>query len=198
MEKDTKKETYTISALAEEFDISTRSIRFYEEKNLISPQRTEGNQRFYTRRDRARLKLILRGKRFGYSLDEIAEIIGMTDIDIDEEEQIKKTLKFGKKRLDELRERIHELTMLEQDLATFQERIQQRLDELNTSRKLPVEEVSIHRTVSRRFPPGVRRRFNKTFIAPHRHPVTAGPELAMATFRFGALFCKAGLSLRRL
>lgn len=135
MEKDTKKETYTISALAEEFDISTRSIRFYEEKNLISPKRTEGNQRFYTRRDRARLKLILRGKRFGYSLEEIAEIIGMTDIDIDEEEQIKKTLKFGKKRLDELRERINELTMLEQDLATFQERIQKRLDDLNTSRE---------------------------------------------------------------
>lgn len=134
MEKEDKKSTYTISALAEEFDISTRSIRFYEEKNLISPQRTDGNQRFYTRRDRARLKLILRGKRFGYSLEEIAEIIGMTDIDIDEEEQIKKTLKFGKKRLDELRERIHELTLLEQDLTTFQEKIQSRLEELDKSK----------------------------------------------------------------
>jgi DNA-binding transcriptional MerR regulator len=134
MEKEAKKDTYTISALAEEFDISTRSIRFYEEKNLISPQRTDGNQRFYTRRDRARLKLILRGKRFGYSLEEIAEIIGMTDIDIDEEDQIKKTLKFGKKRLDELRERIHELTLLEQDLTTFQEKIQSRLEELDKSK----------------------------------------------------------------
>ncbi|MFA6009377.1 MAG: MerR family DNA-binding transcriptional regulator [Desulfobacteraceae bacterium] len=134
MEKEDKKDTYTISALAEEFDISTRSIRFYEEKNLISPQRTDGNQRFYTRRDRARLKLILRGKRFGYSLEEIAEIIGMTDIDIDEEDQIKKTLKFGKKRLDELRERIHELTLLEQDLTTFQEKIQNRLEELDKSK----------------------------------------------------------------
>lgn len=134
MKKESQKETYTISALAEEFDISTRSIRFYEEKNLISPQRTEGNQRFYTRRDRARLKLILRGKRFGYSLEEIAEIIGMTDIDIDEEEQISKTLKFGKKRLAELRERIHELTLLEQDLSTFQDKIQNRLEELNKSK----------------------------------------------------------------
>jgi len=134
MEKEDKKDTYTISALADEFDISTRSIRFYEEKNLISPQRTDGNQRFYTRRDRARLKLILRGKRFGYSLEEIAEIIGMTDIDIDEEDQIKKTLKFGKKRLDELRERIHELTLLEQDLTTFQEKIQSRLEELDKSK----------------------------------------------------------------
>lgn len=134
MEKEDKKDTYTISVLAEEFDISTRSIRFYEEKNLISPQRTDGNQRFYTRRDRARLKLILRGKRFGYSLEEIAEIIGMTDIDIDEEEQISKALKFGRKRLDELRERIHELTLLEQDLTTFQEKIQNRLEELDKSK----------------------------------------------------------------
>ncbi len=134
MKKESTKETYTISALAEEFDISTRSIRFYEEKNLISPQRTDGNQRFYTRRDRARLKLILRGKRFGYSLEEIAEIIGMTDIDIDEEGQITKALKFGKKRLDELRERIHELTLLEQDLTTFQDKIQNRLEELNKSK----------------------------------------------------------------
>ena len=129
-----KKDTYTISALAEEFDISTRSIRFYEEKNLISPQRTEGNQRYYTRRDRARLKLILRGKRFGYSLEEIAEIIGMTDFDINEEEQITKTLKFGKKRLVELRERINELTLLEQDLMTFQDKIKERLKELSRSK----------------------------------------------------------------
>lgn len=125
-----KKEFYTISNLAEEFDISTRSIRFYEEKNLISPKRTEGNQRIYSRRDRARLKLIIRGKRFGYSLEEIAEIIGMTDIDFDEEEQINKALKFGNKRVAEIRERINELTMLEQDLISFQERIEQRLNEL--------------------------------------------------------------------
>ena len=133
--KDEKKDTFTISALAEEFDISTRSIRFYEEKNLINPERTDGNQRVYTRRDRARLKLILRGKRFGYSLEEISEIIGMTDIDIDEVDQINKALKFGRKRLDELRERINELTLLEQDLLTFQEKIKSRLDELSDKKE---------------------------------------------------------------
>jgi DNA-binding transcriptional MerR regulator len=129
-DKGPKKDFFTISALAEEFDISTRTIRFYEEKNLISPNRTDGNQRIYSRRDRARLKLILRGKRFGYSLEEISEIIGMTEVDFDIEDQIKKTLKFGKKRLDEIRERINELTLLEQDLLTFQEKIKSRLDEL--------------------------------------------------------------------
>lgn len=127
------KEFYSISELSEEFEISTRSIRFYEEKKLISPKRSEGNQRIYTRRDRARLKLILRGKRFGYTLDEIAEIIGMTDIDFDEIEQIKKAIKFGEKRVAEIRERINELTLLEQDLLTFQGKIEERLQVLSDS-----------------------------------------------------------------
>lgn len=131
MKKDEEnKELYSISELSEEFEISTRSIRFYEEKNLISPRRTDGNQRIYTRRDRARLKLILRGKRFGYTLDEIAEIIGMTDIDFDESDQIIKAIKFGKKRVAEIRERINELTLLEQDLLTFQQKIEERLQGL--------------------------------------------------------------------
>jgi DNA-binding transcriptional MerR regulator len=128
-------DTYTISALAEEFDISTRSIRFYEEKNLIHPKRTDGNQRVYSRRDRARLKLILKGKRFGYSLEEISEILGMTEVDFDEEEQIVKTLKFGGKRLDEIRERINELALLEQDIMSFLEKIKHRLAELRRTRE---------------------------------------------------------------
>lgn len=129
-----QKDIFTISALAEEFDVSTRSIRFYEEKNLICPKRTDGNQRVYTRRDRARLKLILRGKRFGYSLEEISEIIGMTEVDFDEEDQINKALKFGSKRLDEIRERINELTLLEQDLLSFQEKIKSRLEKLKQNK----------------------------------------------------------------
>lgn len=134
-DKQAPEDAFTISALAEEFDISTRTIRFYEEKNMIFPQRTDGNQRIYSRRDRARLKLILRGKRFGYSLEEISEIIGMTEVDFDEENQIKKALKFGKRRLAEIRERINELRLLEQDLLSFQENIKTRLDSLNTSPK---------------------------------------------------------------
>lgn len=128
--EDTRKEKYTISELAHEFDISTRSIRFYEEKGMISPGRTNGNQRFYTKRDRARLRLILRGKRFGYTLDEIAEIIGMRDVNYDEAEQLKKALKFGEKRLAEIRERINELMNLEQDFMALQDHMDSRLKEL--------------------------------------------------------------------
>lgn len=126
------KDTITISELAHEFDVSTRSIRFYEEKGMISPGRTNGNQRFYTKRDRARLRLILRGKRFGYTLEEIAEIIGMTDVDYNEAEQLKKALRFGEKRMAEIRERIVELEQLEHDFILLQDHMDKRLKELES------------------------------------------------------------------
>ena len=122
--------TYSISDLAGEFDVSPRTLRFYEEKHLISPSRTSGNQRVYTKRDRARLKLILRGKRFGYTLDEIAEMIGMTDVTIGEAEQIERSLAYGKRKLDELQSRMEELTLMEQDLIEVQDKLLRRLREL--------------------------------------------------------------------
>ena len=130
MKRQGKEIYYTISDLASEFDISTRSIRFYEEKNLISPRRTDGNQRIYTRRDHVRLKLILRGKRFGYSLEEISEIIGLTDFDLDEVEQIRKTLAMGQKKIIDVRERITDLKLLEEELVSFQAKMDARLKEL--------------------------------------------------------------------
>ena len=69
-------QTYSISDLAREFDITTRTIRFYEERGYISPRRI-GHQRRYTSADRVRIKLILRGKRIGLSLAESVEIIDM-------------------------------------------------------------------------------------------------------------------------
>ena len=69
---------YTISQLAEEFGITTRTMRFYEEKGLIKPQR-EGQKRLYSAADRVRIKLILRGKRIGMSLAESSEVIDMYD-----------------------------------------------------------------------------------------------------------------------
>ena len=72
------REFYTISDLAKEFDVTTRTIRFYEDQNLISPLR-EGTRRLFRARDRTRLKLILRGKRLGFTLAEISEILDMYD-----------------------------------------------------------------------------------------------------------------------
>jgi DNA-binding transcriptional MerR regulator len=121
---------FTISQLSRELDISTRSIRFYEEKGLISPQRTSGNQRIYSRRDRARLKLILRGKRFGYSLNEIAEMIGLTTVDMAEGEQIRKSLQYGEVKLAELHTRIEELQKLADELTAVKKKLVRRLREI--------------------------------------------------------------------
>jgi DNA-binding transcriptional MerR regulator len=71
---------YAIGELASEFNVTTRTIRFYESKGLIAPAR-RGMARAYSRRDRARLKLILRGKNLGFSLEEIAEYLKLYDAD---------------------------------------------------------------------------------------------------------------------
>lgn len=73
-------QTYSIGALADEFGITTRTIRFYESRNLIAPSR-RGTQRYYTRRDRARLLLILRAKNLGFSLEDIAAYLDLYDAD---------------------------------------------------------------------------------------------------------------------
>lgn len=73
-----EEKTYSISELAREFEITTRTIRFYEEKGLVHPQRV-GQRRVYSAADRVRIKLILRGKRIGMTLAESAEVIDLYD-----------------------------------------------------------------------------------------------------------------------
>lgn len=82
---------YTISNLANEFDITTRTLRFYEEKGLLNPTRN-GQTRIYSAADRTRLKLVLRGKRIGLSLEDSAEIIGMYDPCGSNQQQLEKLL----------------------------------------------------------------------------------------------------------
>lgn len=121
---------FTISELADELDISTRAIRFYEEKGLILPKRTKGNHRVYDKKDRTRLKLILRGKRLGYSLEEIAEMIGLANFNLEEEQQLKRTFSYGQKKLLEINDRMQELQILKEDLLAIQQKIEKRMDEL--------------------------------------------------------------------
>ncbi len=78
---------YSISDLAREFGVTTRTIRFYEEKGLIAPRR-EGQRRIYTPADRVRIKLILRGKRIGMTLQESVELIDMYDPEHNNQEQL--------------------------------------------------------------------------------------------------------------
>lgn len=80
-------ETYGIAELAREFDITTRTVRFYEDKGLLTPAR-DGQRRVYGPRDRVRLKLIMRGKRLGLSLEEIGQLMDLYDADPSEVTQL--------------------------------------------------------------------------------------------------------------
>lgn len=87
-----------IAELAREFGVSTRTVRFYEDKGLIAPRRI-GQRRVYGPRDRVRLKLIMRGKRLGFSLEEIRQMIDLYDADSSEVKQLRLFLqKIGERR----------------------------------------------------------------------------------------------------
>lgn len=89
--------TYTISDMAKEFGVTTRTIRFYEEKGLITPLR-DGQKRLYTPADRVRIKLILRGKRIGMTLQECVEVIDMYDPEHNNSEQLHSLIQTVKAR----------------------------------------------------------------------------------------------------
>lgn len=89
--------THTISDLAREFGVTTRTIRFYEEKGLVTPLR-EGQKRLYTPADRVRIKLILRGKRIGMTLRECVEFIDMYDPEHNNREQLHSLINNVKQR----------------------------------------------------------------------------------------------------
>ncbi len=105
----------TIREMCDAFDVTPRTLRFYEAKELLFPQR-EGQKRWFTRRDRARLKLILRGKRFGFSLEEIRQLLDLYDLGDGQYTQLARSYEIGRERLvgmiaqrDELNEAIADL-----------------------------------------------------------------------------------------
>ncbi len=100
---------FTIGELATDFSLSPRAIRFYEDQGLIAPQRA-GTTRIYTRRDRARLQLILRGKRLGFSLSDIREFLELYDVD--KTKRLQMHVMLGKTR-----SRIRELEQQQDDIV---------------------------------------------------------------------------------
>lgn len=112
---------FTISDLANEFDITTRSIRFYEEKGLLNPRR-EGQTRLYSAADRTKLKLILRGKRLGFTLDESRSIIEMYDPDKDNLDQLQSLLAKIREKRRQLTQQLHDIEIMMLDLRDAEEK----------------------------------------------------------------------------
>lgn len=122
---------FTISELADELGITPRTIRYYEEVGLVEPQRHEDiGQRLYGLRERVRLKLILRGKRFGFSLAEIKEMIDLYDVDPTEREQLQRTVEYGERRLREIDEMMMELQIMREEMVEYQRKFSERLNQL--------------------------------------------------------------------
>jgi DNA-binding transcriptional MerR regulator len=110
--------TYTISDLAKEFGVTTRTLRFYEDQGLLSPQR-EGKNRIFSARDRVRLKLALRGKRLGFSLAEIRELFELYDISRDEQRQLQEFLARLERRRAQLEQQREDIEVMLNEINFF-------------------------------------------------------------------------------
>ncbi len=113
-------ETYmTIREMCDAFDVTPRTLRFYESKELLFPKR-DGQKRLFTKRDRARLKLILRGKRFGFSLEEIRQLLDLYHVGDQQQTQMNRTLEIAHDRLRDLESQRDEM---ESAIADLREQI---------------------------------------------------------------------------
>ena len=127
-------QTYSISDLSRELDITTRAIRFYEEQGLLSPER-RGLERIYSARDKVSLKLILRGKRIGFSLAECRELIELYDPSSGNLKQLHSMLAKIAERREQLEQQLLDIEQMKLELDTAEERCTQALEQTILNQK---------------------------------------------------------------
>lgn len=117
---------FAISDLAREFGITPRTIRFWEDQGILAPER-EGRNRVFTRRDRARLKMALRGKRLGLSLAEIKDLIGMYSGTEDETPQLIECLRVMSRRREALEQQREDIEAMLAEISQFERQCHEEL-----------------------------------------------------------------------
>ncbi len=113
-------EFWTIREMCDQFDVTPRTLRFYESKELLFPKR-EGQKRLFTKKCRGRLKLILRGKRFGFSLEDIRQLLEMYDMGDQQQTQLLRTYELATDKLTDLKNQRDEI---EETIKELQQQIQ--------------------------------------------------------------------------
>ena len=130
MSTDNTEQTFSISELAKEFDITTRSIRFYEDQGLLTPRR-QGQTRIYSKRDKVRLKLILRGKRLGFTLAETGRLFELYDADKSSATQLKIMLELIDNKKAHLEQQMDDIKVVLMELVTAERRCRDTLKNLD-------------------------------------------------------------------
>ncbi|MGV6888104.1 MerR family transcriptional regulator [Rhodophyticola sp. SM2404] len=121
-------DTLTIREMCETYDVTPRTLRFYESKELLFPIR-DGQKRLFTKRDRARLKLILRGKRFGFSLEEIRQLLELYYLGDQQATQLSRTLDVAGERLSDMERQRAELDIAIEELRAQMGMVEDMLTE---------------------------------------------------------------------
>lgn len=121
---------YSIGELSREFDITPRSIRFYEEQGLLAPERN-GQNRVYKKKDRVRLRLILRGKRLGFSLSEVKTLFELYDDSSNSQAQLEAMLRMTEEKRAIMLQQMDDIKMLMSELDDVEARCREELAELN-------------------------------------------------------------------
>src|SRR5262245_41678390 len=124
--------TFSISDLAREFGVTTRTIRYYEDQRLLNPKR-DGFSRIFTNRDRVRLKLALRGKRLGFSLSEIRELFDLYDVSRDEKRQLAEFLGKLERRRAILEQQREDIEVMLNEIEFFSTQCRRLLDKSATA-----------------------------------------------------------------
>ena len=131
MSKKVSSLNYSISDLSKEFDITTRSIRFYEDQGLLSPTR-KGQTRIYNQGDKVRLKLILRGKRLGFSLAETGRLFELYDVDKTSATQLNSIMSIISKKKDDLKQQLDDINAVLIELNDLEDNCKNILSSLNS------------------------------------------------------------------
>ncbi|WP_027956303.1 MerR family transcriptional regulator [Halobacillus kuroshimensis] len=119
----------SIKDVAETFDVTKRTIRYYEEIGLIRPERNLQGRRMFSPGDLTRIRLIFRGKKYGFHLEEIKEMIELFDQDPSGVSQLERTMSYGREKMQEVDIRIRELLELKKEMEAWMERFEQELRE---------------------------------------------------------------------